>query len=114
MKIQDFKIKPQLVEITLDSIDLVEKYGEPITFHMYDHIDLTSYFKFFKAQGEADATVLNELIKNIILNDKGKPVIDVEHELPIDIFAASVVAVAEHLGKSVTKNSTSVETGTQP
>lgn len=113
MNIQDLKIKPQLIEVSLDDKDLVERYGEVITFHMYDYIDLTTYFKFFKAQSEGDTTLLGELVKTIVLNDKGQPVIDSEHELPIDIFASAVVHIAEHLGKSVTKNSTSTATGTQ-
>ena len=105
MNISELKLKPKLIEITIDDNDVVEKYGEEITFYMYDYIDLPSYFAFFRAQSESDTGKLSELVKTIILNDKGDRAIPDEYEVPIDIFAAAVVKITDHLGKSVTKNS---------
>lgn len=113
MNISEFKIKPKLIEVTIDDNEIVEKYGDTIKFFMYDHLDLTTYFKFFKAQGEGNTDELLKIVKKIILDDKGKEVMNQEYELPVDIFTNAVVRITEHLGKSETKNSTPTETGTQ-
>lgn len=113
MNIQDFKIKPKLIDITIDDETIIESYGDSIKFHMYDHLDLTTYFKFFKAQSEGNTDELLKIVKTIILDEKGKPVMNQEYELPIDIFTNAVVKITEHLGKSGTKNSTPTETGIQ-
>lgn len=112
MNIQDFKVKPKIIEITIDDADIIEKYGDTIKFFMYDYMDLTTYFKFFKAQAEGNTDTLLQIVKDVILDDKGNKVISQEFQLPVDIFTSAVVRITDHLGKSVTKNSTQTETGT--
>lgn len=112
MNIEDFKIKPELSLFSLDAPEIIEKYGEPIQFYMYDHYSLTRYFEFFRAQSDGDTTKLSELVKDMILDDKGKKILDKDHELPIDIFTQVIIKISDHLGKSETKNSTK-KTGTQ-
>jgi len=114
MKITELKVKPELVEISIDDKSIVESYGEEIKFFMYDHISIPKYFEFFKAQNEGDTNKLLDLMRDIILDEKGKPVMDKDHTLPVDIFTNCVIKVTEHLGKSVTKNSIQRETGKQP
>ena len=113
MNISEFKIKPKLIEITIDDKEIIETYGDSIKFHMYDHLDLTTYFKFFRAQSEGNTDDLLKIVKTIVLDEKGKPVMSHEYELPVDIFTNAVIKITEHLGKSGTKNSTPTETGTQ-
>jgi hypothetical protein len=112
MNISEFKIKPKLIEILIDDKDIVEQYGDSIKFHMYDHLDLTTYFKFFRAQSEGNTDDLLKIVKTIVLDEKGKPVMTSEYELPVDIFTNAVIKITEHLGKSETKKSTPTETGT--
>jgi hypothetical protein len=114
MDISEFKVKPTIIEITIDDKNLVEKYGSTITFRMYDHQKLTPYFAFFKAQREGDTEALETIIRQIVLDKDDKPVMSKGYELPVDIFAELVVKIGEQLGKSVTKNSAPTETGTQP
>lgn len=113
MNISEFKIKPKLIEITIDDKDIIEQYGDTIKFHMYDHLDLTTYFKFFRAQSEGNTDELLKIVKTIVLDEKGKQVMNHEYELPVDIFTNAVIKITEHLGKSETKNSTPTETGIQ-
>lgn len=105
MNIQDYKVKPKLIEILIDSENILESYGEPVKFWMLDHLTLPIYFAFFKAQGDNDIEKLFSLVREIILDKDGKPVLDNEHELPVDLFAAAVVKITENLGKSATKSS---------
>ena len=113
MNIREIKVKPQLVEITLDDKSIVDAYKEEIKFFMYDHTSIPTYFAFFKAQSEGDTSKLLDLMREMILAEKGNKVIDKDYTLPIDIFTACVFKVTDHLGKFVTKNSTPTETGTQ-
>lgn len=113
MNISEFKIKPKIIQITIDDEAIVKEYGDEINFYMYDHLDLTTYFQFFKAQNEGNTDQLLKIVKTIILDEAGKPVMNDEYELPVDIFTNAVIKITEHLGKSKTKNSTLTETGIQ-
>lgn len=113
MDIKAFARKPQLIEIELDSEDILESYGETIKFWMYDYVDISTYFDFFKSQRETDGEQLNALLRKIILNAKGEPAIGEDEKLPVDISVAALTKINETLGKSRTKLSTQ-KTGTQP
>lgn len=106
MKIKDVASVPKLVEITLDAEDLIDKYGEPITFHTYDIVGLNTYFDFFNARSEGQYDQLDAIIKKLILNENGKPALANNEDLPIDIAAAAINKIGEILGKSQSKTST--------
>ena len=98
--------KPQLIEVVLDSEDIVEAYGDSINFWIYDQIDLNSYFEFFKSQGEGDGRAMEKILQSLVLNEQGKPMLDEGETFPIDLTVAMLGKVGEHLGKSRTKSST--------
>lgn len=113
MNIKEFASVPKLIEISLDDNDLVERYGEPITFHTFDIVGLNTYFEFFNARTKGEYTQLDSIIKKLILNDKGVPALKENEDLPIDIAAAAINKIGEILGKSHSKTSTPT-TGDQP
>lgn len=113
MNIKEFASVPKLVKIELNDTDLVEKYGEPITFHTYDIVSLSTYFEFFNARSNSEFDNLEKIIKKLILDDKGKPVLTKNEDLPIDIAAAAINKIGEILGKSQSKTSTPTN-GEQP
>lgn len=113
MNIKDLARKPQLVEVKLDNEDLVKEYGEPIVFWMMDYVDISTYFDFFKSQGEGNGEQLNSLLRKIILNAEGNPSLEDDEALPIDISVAALSKINETLGKSKTKPLTQ-NNGTQP
>jgi hypothetical protein len=98
--------KPDLLKMTLDDEAIVKEYGEPIEFYMYDTVDIHTYFDFYRAQQEQSSDELNALLRKIILNSEGTPVIKADEMLPIDIVFAALVKINENLGKSKTKPST--------
>ena len=112
MNIKDFASKPELVEIVLDDTDLVEKYGEPITFHTYNIVRMTTYFDFFNARSNNEFAMLDKLMKSMILDSNGNRVIADDEDLPIDIAAAAINKIGEILGKQPSKASTQM-TGVQ-
>jgi hypothetical protein len=112
MNIQQLAKKPELEELKLDDEGIIETYGEPISFWMSDHVDLTTYFDFFKYQGDKDGEQLMQVLRRIIKKEDGTPAIDEEAVLPVDITLAALMKVNDHLGKSRAKLSTK-EVGTQ-
>lgn len=113
MNIQEFASTPKLIEITLDDEVLLEKYGEEITFYTYDIVGLSTYFEFFNARSDQQYEQLDKIIKKLILNDKGKPALKDNEDLPIDIAAAAINKIGEILGKSQSKASIQTN-GAQP
>jgi hypothetical protein len=103
MDIKQLAKKPELIEIIVDDADIVANYGEPVTFYMMDQLDINTYFDFFKSQQNSDSTNLNMLIRKIILNKDGLPVISDDETLPIDIVLAALARINQELGKSKTK-----------
>ncbi len=112
MDISKFAKKPELVKIVIDDQIIKDSYGSEINFWIYDSIDITTYFDFFKSQADNDGAKLNDLMRKIILNEQGEICIPDDHILPVDIAVASLTAINERLGKSRTKPSTP-ETGNQ-
>jgi hypothetical protein len=106
MKIEQFAAKPKLIEVTLDDKDILENYGEPITFYTYDIVNMSVYFDFFNARTTGEYEKLTSVIKTLILNEKGKPVLDENNDLPMDILSTAILKIGENLGKSQGKKST--------
>ena len=106
MNIKEFASVPKLIEINLDSEDLVKKYGEAITFYTYDTVTMATYFDFYNARSNSEFEQLDKMMKKMILDNKGKPVLANNEDLPIDIAAAAINKIGEILGKSLSKTST--------
>ena len=106
MNIKQFAAVPKLIQITIDDKDLVEKYGEEITFYTYDVIGMQTYFDFFNARATNQFENLGKMMKQLILDDKGRPALADNEDLPIDIAAAAVNKLGEILGKSQSKTLT--------
>lgn len=106
MKIQQLVSTPQLTEIVLDDKELVETYGEPITFYAYDIVPMSMYFEFFNARSKSEYDALGKLIRKMILNEKGEQVMTEQQDLPMDIMAQAITKIGEILGKSLSRTST--------
>lgn len=104
--ISEFTKKPQLIEIQIDNEEIVKEYGEPITFWMKDHVDISTYFGLFKSQADNDGDEINKLLRKIVLNKESQPALAEDEVLPIDIAIAALTKINDVLGKSRTKSST--------
>ena len=98
MKLSELAVKPQLTKITIDSEQLVEKYGETIDFYVLDRLPLDKYTKLASVKTE-DFSSMIDLVKELILDEDGKPVMDEDHVLPTDILNEAMVKVVEVVGK---------------
>ena len=106
MNIKKFATTPKLVEIKINDADIVERYGEEITFYTYDVVAMSTYFEFFNARSTSQFDNLGKIMKQLILDDKGQPALADDEDLPIDIAAAAINKLGEILGKSQSKTST--------
>ena len=112
MDIKALATKPKLEKLEMDSPEVIEAYGEPIVFYMIDQMDISTYFNFYKLQQSEDGALLNSLLRKLILNEKGKPVLGEDEVFPVDITLAILVKINDYLGKPKPKTSTQ-ETGQQ-
>jgi hypothetical protein len=98
MKLQELAKKPKLIELTISNPDLVEKYGEELTFFMYDRQSLDIFTKLANATQDNVGEYMT-ILKDIIVNEDGKPVMDDEMVLPIDVLTEAMRLIGERLGK---------------
>lgn len=109
MELSKLASKPQLVEILIDDASITKKYGESLTFYIWDRQDIETFAKM-AAIDPNDFASASGIVKDLILDEKGKPICQGENILPTDIMMKAVSQVVEELGKLV---NTVSETETQ-
>lgn len=97
MKITELASAPKLVEITLDDEVVVNKYGDAITFWVWDRQPMDKYIQM--AQSEKDIGAIMNIAKEMILDEEGNQVITKETALPGDVAFRALTKVVETLGK---------------
>jgi len=98
MKLKDLAKKPQLIEIVLDNKDLVKEYGDTITFHTWDRVDVATFMRL----GSIDTKNTAELImvvKDLVLDENGNPILTDETTLPTKVMLEVLTNVMSILGK---------------
>jgi len=98
MDLKELSKKPQLLEVVIDDEKIVEKYGDSLTFYVYDRQPLDLYGKLSKMT-DTDFEHMNDVFKDLILDKEGNKIMDEDHVLPIDVTMAAVTKVGERLGK---------------
>lgn len=98
MKLSDLAKKPQLIEVTIDDADIVEEFGESITFWTYDRQPMDVFLKLASID-QKDTNSVIDAVRNLILDEAGKPVIHGEVTLPTKIMMRVITTVVEKLGK---------------
>jgi hypothetical protein len=98
MKLSELAQKPKLEKITITSETLVEKYGDELDFFIYDRQPIDIFTKLADVT-EGNATEYMVILKDLILNEDGEPVMSEEKSLPIDVMTEAMKLIGEHLGK---------------
>jgi len=98
MKLKELATKPQLIEVSIDKEEIVEKYGDSISFFMQDKIPLEQYTKMASLD-HSDVGQLIDMMKDLILDETGLPVMVDGNILPMDVLNAAVEKVTDSLGK---------------
>jgi hypothetical protein len=101
MKLKELAKKPVLTKVTLSDKDIVEKYGDEIEFHIYDRYEFDTYLRLFQTE-ENDIARMTTLVKELLMDDKGNPIITDGEILPSDIMMKAIEEVVKTLGNSIT------------
>ena len=98
MKLTQLAAKPQLTEIKITDADLVEKYGEELVFYILDRLPADTYTKL-ATMDQSDVGSMYSMVRDLILDETGTPVVRDELVLPVDVMNAAIAKVTEQLGK---------------
>ena len=98
MKLQDLAKKPVLIEITIDDEDIVKEFGESISFWTWDRQPMDVFLKLASID-QKDTNSLVEAVRNLILDEAGKPIITKDAVLPTKVLMKVITTVVDKLGK---------------
>lgn len=101
MKLSQLAAKPQLIEVLLDDQETVDKYGEALSFWIYDRQDMQTFVKLATMEFK-DFEKIAELVNKMILDETGQQVVKDDYVLPTDVMMKSIQKVVEVLGKPQT------------
>ena len=107
MKLSQLAAKPQLIEINLEDEDIIARFGEPLEFYIWDRQPMDTFVKLATVDYKEFGKVA-EIIKELVLDETGKPIVNDESMLPTDLMMRAINRVVETLGKSVAPVSTKV------
>ena len=105
MKLKELAKEPQLTKIVLDDQSLVERYKDPIEFWVYDRVDMSTFMKLANLQGQQQMEEGVNVMKESILDEKGKPILANGKVLPNDVMIKAVEKTVVALGNFVTPTS---------
>lgn len=96
MQLKELATKPKLKKVVVDTPVIVEAYGEPLEFYMWDRQDLPTYLKL--AQIKNNQEQIFDIVKQVVLDDKGNQVLGDGEMLPVDIMVPVLEATVMQLG----------------
>lgn len=98
MKLNELAKKPQLIEVTIDDADIVEEFGEALTFHTWDRQPMDVFLKLASISPENSASIM-DAVRNLVLDEHGKPILVDGVSLPTKVMMRVITKVVEGLGK---------------
>lgn len=98
MKLHQLAAKPQLVPFVLDDEETIKEFGESVEFYSYDRQPIETFMKLANAQ-QQDTGSMIEIIRTLILDDKGKQIITADQMLPTSILLKAIAKIVGTLGK---------------
>ena len=98
MKLSDLAQEPKLIKCSIDKEELVEKYGEELEFYVYDRQPLDVFAKLANAE-KGEMSGITDMIKILLLDEEGKPIVDENQVLPMDVLVEAVSIIGAELGK---------------
>lgn len=98
MKINQIASKPQLIKVVLDDADTIKELGEELEFWTWDRQPLDKFMKLASVRQDNPAEII-EVVKSLILDEKGQEVIKDDIMLPTQILIRIITKITETLGK---------------
>lgn len=98
MKLSEITAEPQLVEVTIDDEATIKEFGEELTFYTWDRQPMDVFLRLANVDQKNTGELIN-IVKTLILDEKGKPILTDKNMLPVTILMKAVTKVTEQLGK---------------
>lgn len=98
MKLSEITATPKLIEIKLDDEEIVKEYGEALSFHTWDRQPLDVFMRLANIDPKNTGEMIN-IVKTLILDDKGKEIVNDKSMLPINVLMKAIQKVTDILGK---------------
>ena len=104
MKLETLATKPQLKKVIINDPDIVERYGDEIEYYMYDRHDMDLYLRMSQVDSK-DLAAIGQLVREIVLNESGKPVLNSDEVLPPDMMLRVIESSIKEMGNSQSQTS---------
>jgi hypothetical protein len=98
VKLSKLARKPQLIEITIDDQDIIDEYGEPISFWTWDRQKLDVFLKLSSID-ENNRNAMMDSVRDLVLDEDGKHILVDDITLPNNVLLKVITKVVENLGK---------------
>ena len=98
VKLTSLASKPQLIKITLDYKEIVDKYGDEVEFYILDRQPIEQFIKMATLNPDNVGDII-KIVNDLILDEEGNPAVKEGETLPPDLMMAVVNQVVERLGK---------------
>jgi len=98
MNLKDLAVKPTLIELKVTEPEIVEKYGDELSFYVFDRQPIDVFAKLATMQ-ESNPLEFTDMLSQLILDADGKPVMTEDKVLPIDVLTEAVKLIGATLGK---------------
>jgi hypothetical protein len=98
MKLSELAKKPQLTKVTITDEDIVAEFGEALEFWTWDRQPMDTFLKLASVDQANTASVI-AAVRDLILDEAGKPILTGEVSLPTKVMMRVITAVVESLGK---------------
>lgn len=96
MKLNKLAKAQKLEKVVLDDETIIELYGEPVEFWMWDRHDVPVFLKMANLK-DNENEIMN-LLRDLILDENAKPMLKTNEILPIEIVNSLVTAILNNLG----------------
>ncbi len=98
MKLSQITSEPKLIEISLDDEATIKEFGEPLTFHTWDRQPMEVFMRLANVD-QKNTGELIAIVKTLILDEKGKQILNDKNMLPVGVLTRAIAKVTEQLGK---------------
>lgn len=98
MQLSELATKPQLIKVTITEQNVVDKYGDELDFYVWDRQPLDIFAKLSTVT-EDNPMQYTDMLKDLILDEHGKPVMSEDKILPLDVLTEAIKLIGDKLGK---------------
>ena len=98
MNLKNLAKKPELIKLTIDDSEIVAEYGEALDFYTMDRQPMETFLKF-AAGDRTDFSTMAMILKDMVFDSDGNPVIVNDLVLPSKVMVAAFSKLVEQLGK---------------